>query len=529
MKLRPRPRPWLRVRLHGRSLRVRLLVLISTTLIVVCCAMALTTVLAERLFLMQGLDTRVHNAASRSQGGMGLNDETAADTNLNFLNERGQAVGTLAARYHSDGTISAAGAVTADGGLMTLSAEQIAVLADVPADGAVHTRSIPALGTYRVTRLADGGLPVLAGLPADGEFELIDKLIAAEAVVALLGLVAAGCACAVVIRRQLRPLGRVAATAVEVSRSPLGHGEVGGLTRVPQPDTDPGTEAGQVGAALNRMIDHVESSMAVRQQSEARMRRFLADASHELRTPLASIAGYAELANRGGRGGPATAIDLTRAWQRVASEASRMTGLVEDLLLLARLDEGRPLRSAEVDLTSLVAEAVWDARAAAGDGDARHWQVRLPDGPVLVMGDEERIHQVVANLLANARTHTPPGTAVVAEVAAAGGDCVVRVADDGPGIPAALLPAVFERFSRGDASRSRGAGGTGGGSGLGLAIVAAIVEAHGGSIAVDSVPGRTVFTVRMPNAARPAFEDTPVGRSGVWGRSPQRVRAEPGN
>lgn len=127
------------------------------------------------------------------------------------------------------------------------------------------------------------------------------------------------------------------------------------------------------------MIDHVEASLAVRQESEARMRRFLADASHELRTPLASIAGYAELANRG-----ATAVDLTRAWQRVSSEASRMTGLVEDLLLLARLDEGRPLESGEVDLTSLVAEAVWDARAAAGD--SHRWQVRLPSRPVVVPG-----------------------------------------------------------------------------------------------------------------------------------------------
>ena len=462
-------------------------------LVVVCAAMALTTILAERLFLMDSLDSRVSNTAARSQGGMQNRSGADDDTDLGFLNERGQAVGTLAARYHSDGTISVAEVVT-EGGLQALTAAQTAALADVPADGALHTRTVPGLGDYRVAHLTSDSLPVLAGLPLDAQQELINKLIAAEAVVAAAGLVMAGCACAVVIRRQLRPLGRVAATAVEVSRSPLGHGEVAGLTRVPEPDTDLGSEAGQVGAALNRMIEPVETSMAVRQQSEARMRRFLADASHELRTPLASIAGYAELANRGG-----SAIDLARAWQRVASEASRMTGLVEDLLLLARLDEGRPLESGEVDLTSLVAEAVWDARAAAGD--SHRWHVRLPARPALVMGDEARIRQVVANLLTNARTHTPPGTAVMAEVAEVGAECVVRVEDDGPGIPADLLPAVFERFSRGDASRSRGAGiavGSGAGSGLDLAIVAAIVEAHGGRIAVQSVPGRTVFTVRIP-------------------------------
>ncbi|MFE2427547.1 sensor histidine kinase [Streptomyces sp. NPDC059373] len=485
------------VSLRSSSLRVRLLVVISATLVVVCAAMALITILVGRHFVMDGLDSRVGIAAARSQGGVQNRSAPDDDTDLGFLNKSGQAVGTLAARYRANGTISAAEVVT-EGGPQTLTAAQSAALAAVPADGAVHTRTIPGLGAYRVVRLADTSRPVLAGLPLAAEQEFIDKLVAAEAVTAAVALALAGCACAVVIRRQLRPLGRVAATAVEVSRSPLGRGEVAGLTRVPEPDTDPGSEAGQVGAALNRMIEHVETSLAVRQQSEARMRRFLADASHELRTPLASIAGYAELANRGG-----SAIDLARAWQRVASEASRMTGLVEDLLLLARLDEGRPLESGEVDLTSLVAEAVWDARAAAGDG--HRWQVRLPSGPAVVMGDEARVRQVVGNLLANARTHTPAGTTIVAEVAEVGAECVVRVEDDGPGIPAELLPAVFERFSRGDASRSRGVV-PGGGSGLGLAIAAAVVEAHGGIIAAESVPGRTVFTVRIP-AGPPA----PVG------------------
>jgi two-component system OmpR family sensor kinase len=190
-------------------------------------------------------------------------------------------------------------------------------------------------------------------------------------------------------------------------------------------------------------------------------------------------------------------IEPTLAWRRVSAESARMTGLVEDLLLLARLDEGRPLHSAEVDLAALVAEAVWDARAA---GDTHNWQLALLlDSPALVVGDEARLHQVVANLLANARVHTPVGTTVVASVEATDASCTIRVRDDGPGIPQYLLPSVFERFTRGDASRSRG-NPTEGGSGLGLAIAEAVTAAHGGRIRVESAPGRTEFTLELPPA-----------------------------
>ncbi|MFE1802726.1 sensor histidine kinase [Streptomyces sp. NPDC059517] len=481
-----------------RSLRTRLLLFIGVTLVVVCAAMALTTVLAQRAYLIGNLDQRVTDAAERSQGG--LQRRTGDDTDLGFLNERGQAVGTLAARFDADadadadadgtGQVIAAQVVTDDGTQQTLTTAQRAALDGIATDGSLHTRTIPGLGTYRVTAIAGDGVPVLTGLPMDDVQDMIGGLVLIEAVAGALGLAAAGVVCAVVIRRQLRPLGRVAATAVEVSRVPLGRGAVTGLTRVRERDTYPGSEAGQVGAALNRMIDHVESSLAERQRSEERMRRFLADASHELRTPLASIAGYAELMNRGTQ-----RIEPTLAWRRVSAESARMTGLVEDLLLLARLDEGRPLQSSEVDLAALVAEAVWDARAAGGGHD---WQLALLlDTPALVRGDEARLHQVVANLLANARVHTPAGTTVVASVEATEAHCVIRVRDDGPGIPAHLLPAVFERFTRGDVSRSRNTPADGG-SGLGLAIVAAIASAHGGHIDVQSVPGRTEFTLTLP-------------------------------
>ncbi|MET9898669.1 ATP-binding protein [Streptomyces sp. NPDC006446] len=478
--------------------------------------MAFTTVLAQRACLLGDLDRRVGDAAERSQGGVPTGP--GVETDLAFLDEQGQPIGTIAARLDDDGAVIAAKVVSGSGGLRDLGAAQRSALAGIEADGSLHTRTVPGLGAYRVTALDGGGRPVLTGLPMDDVQDLIRGLVVVEGVVAAAGLTVAGCLCAIVIRRQLRPLGRVAATAAEVSRSPLGHGGGTGLTRVPERDADPASEAGQVGAALNRMIDHVESSLAERRRGEEetrrgeeRMRRFLADASHELRTPLASIAGYAELMNRGT--GP---VEPALAWRRVLAESARMTSLVEGLLLLARLDEGRPLPSAEVDLAALVAEAVWDARAA---GDHTWRLALLVDSPALVVGDEARLRQVVAGLLDNARAHTPAGTTVVTTVEATGASRTIRVRDDGPGIPASLLPRVFERFTRADPSRSRVSPGHGG-SGLGLAIAAAITTAHHGRIHAESAPGRTEFTVELP-AAEPvpragpaAGERTPAPRAG---------------
>ncbi|MFF1308082.1 sensor histidine kinase [Streptomyces sp. NPDC058307] len=489
---------------HTRSIRTRLLVFVSATLVVVCVAMGLITTLFQHAYLMGNLDDRVRDTAERALGGASLHPGSEDD--LTFLEETGQPVGMLSARLDQDGAVVSAAVVVQDAPTRELGTGQRTALAGIPADGTMHTRTVPGLGTYRVTVLTNGGVRVLAGLPLDDVQDMISGLVMIETGVAVAGLAVAGCVCAVVIRRQLRPLGRVAATAAEVSRAPLGHGEVTGLPRVPERDTDPGSEAGQVGAALNHLLDHVESSLAERQRGEERMRRsqehmrrFLADASHELRTPLASIAGYAELMNRG-----TDRIEPVLAWRRVSAESARMTGLVEDLLLLARLDEGRPLQSGEVDLAALVAEAVWDARAA---GSGHDWHLRLSaDTPALVTGDAARLHQVVANLLANARMHTPAGTRVTASVESADDRCVIRVRDNGPGIPPTLLPTVFERFTRADASRSREDANSGG-SGLGLAIVAAISAAHGGHLQVTSVPGRTEFTIELPAAMETVVEE----------------------
>jgi two-component system OmpR family sensor kinase len=363
-------------------------------------------------------------------------------------------------------------------------------LAGVPATGEITQVALgDDLGDYRVVSipLPDGTAAVTAAPLAQTQQTLLQIAMVTGAAV-LLALVVAGWAGAAIIRRNLRPLERVAATATRVSELELDRGEVDLAQRVPATDTDPRTEVGQVGAALNRLLDHVGSALAARHHSEMQVRQFVADASHELRTPLAAIRGYAELSRRSRQPVP---DEVGHVLRRVESEAQRMTTLVEDLLLLARLDAGRPLGHDPVDLTMLVVDAVSDAHAA---GPRHDWQLALPEEPVIVTGDEARLHQVLANLLANARTHTPEGTTVTVGVRAADGAAELTVTDGGPGIPAELQPHIFERFARGDSSRSRAAGSTG----LGLSIVHAVVSAHGGTVGVASEPGRTVFTVRLP-------------------------------
>jgi two-component system OmpR family sensor kinase len=296
-----------------------------------------------------------------------------------------------------------------------------------------------------------------------------------------------------VVERSLRPLTRLAATATQVSNLPLDSGEGHVPIRVAPGDANPASEVGQVGLAFNHMLDNVEGALAARHRSETKVRRFVADASHELRNPLASIRGYAELTRRGSEELPG---DAAHALNRIEAESERMSVLVQDLLLLARLDSEPTLDLQPTDLTEIVLNTVSDARAASTD---HTWSLNLPEEVVIGRADAHRLHQVVANLLANARTHTPPGTAVETALSAADGWAVISVTDNGPGVPAEIQDSVFERFTRADVSRVRQAGGSS--TGLGLAIVSAVVNAHGGRVDLESRPGHTRFTIRIPLAA----------------------------
>ncbi len=347
------------------------------------------------------------------------------------------------------------------------------------------------LGDYRVlagTSTRNNGAIVYVGLPQARQSGTVTNAFRTALVASILGLLAVGIGGAWLVKRNLRPLTRVAETATRVSQLHLSSGHVALAERVPEADTDPRTEVGRVGLALNELLDHVDEALNARHESEQRVRQFVADASHELRTPLASIRGYAELTRREREPVP---VGVVHAIGRVESEARRMSTLVDDLLLLARLDAGRPLEQGEVDLSEIVVNAVSDAHAAS----PQHiWRLELPDEPVLVRGDSARLHQIVANLLGNARVHTLPGTTVLTSLNREPGLVRLSVRDDGPGVPADQQAKVFQRFARGDSARSR----TGGSTGLGLSIVAAVAGAHGGSVELTSRPGDTTFSVLLP-------------------------------
>ncbi|GGR75423.1 two-component sensor histidine kinase [Streptomyces humidus] len=514
MSGRRRPRPQKRRAGKPRTLRTRLVVVSVTLIAVVCALIGTVTTLVLRDHLYGQLDGSLREAAMLVSGGPvggpggkgGAKSDGGAGSGVDVQRQRVTDIGKFVSQGPGprkalaatvvDGSITG-GKVgdkrTDDNDIPQMSAEdltgaQTRKLGSVAQDGERHTVEIPGLGTYRVQYIHGNNGDFYVGIPTSEADGTINTLILVEVSLTVAGLVAATLAGTVMVGVATRPLRKVAATATRVSELPLHTGEVNLSERVPETETDPHTEVGQVGAALNRMLNHVHGALHARQESETRVRQFVADASHELRTPLASIRGYAELTRRGREEvGP----DTRHALGRIESEAGRMTLLVEDLLLLARLDAGRPLQFEQTDLVPLVIDTVSDARAA---GREHVWRLELPDEPALAPADPARLQQVLVNLLANARTHTPPGTTVTARVRRRGPWLCVDVQDDGQGIPPALLPHVFERFARGDSSRSRNAGSTG----LGLAIVQAVATAHGGAVTVDSVPGQTVFTVHLP-------------------------------
>ncbi|MEW5812880.1 MAG: ATP-binding protein [Actinomycetota bacterium] len=390
-----------------------------------------------------------------------------------------------------------------DGDARSAPAEAAATVANLSwTDPQPRTVELPGMGWYRMVGRPTGPNEVLvtgvSRAPAwDAmvrETALVSAMTAVAVLVTALGTIA-------IVRFALRPLRRVAATAAAVAELPLDGDNHTIAPRVEAADTDPRTEVGMVGVTLNRLLDHVERSLGDVAASNRRMRQFITDASHELRTPLAAIHGYAELTRQDSAILPET---TEYSLARIEAEAQRMSALVGDLLLLARLDEGQDLQIADVDLTELVVDAVNDAAVSA---PTHRWRTAVPDGPVWVRADRAQLHQALANLLSNARVHTPAGTTVTTSIATDGPYAEMTVADDGPGIDTDLLPHLFGRFVRADKSRSRETGSFG----LGLSITASIVESHGGTVEAESRAGRTAFSVRLPASAAPVPAAPPSG------------------
>lgn len=487
------PRNW--------SLRARLIALMVALVAATSVVIGGVMFIAVRNVLWNQFDSAVQTAAQR------LNPHGRDDDGPTGSGYRD--AGTIEAFFGSDGTDVGSYYASPSAGPSLLPSKQLAAVSAAGVTRAPQTVPVPSHGDYRFIAFPGtiidtaGNLhsgTVLVGLPLSPLYKQIAALFGTIVAVVLGAIVLAALLAALIIRRAMRPLNRVARVASDVSRMQLDQGDVKLAERVPAADTNPHTEVGQVGAALNGLLDTVGTALEKRQASEAKLRTFVADASHELRTPLASIRGYAELTRR--FGGP-LGEDAQHNITRIESEAQRMTSLVEDLLLLARLDAQRELEESEVDLSRLLVDVVSDAHAAGRDHE---WDLDLPDEPVVVRGDDARLHQVFANLLANARVHTPAGTRVTVELKPPmHGAVVVLVHDTGPGIPTELRPNLFERFVRGDSSRNRRTGSTG----LGLSIVNAVVQAHHGTVSVDSTPGSTTFTVQLP-VHQPAAAKHPV-------------------
>ena len=328
---------------------------------------------------------------------------------------------------------------------------------------------------------------LIVAVPLTETTQTLARLLGIETAVFALVLAGLAVAAWLLIKRDLRPLEAMADTAGEIA--------AGDLTQRVAP-AEPRTEVGRLGLSLNAMLEQIEVAFAERAATEEKLRRFLADASHELRTPLTSIRGYAEVFERGAKDDPE---DLATAMRRIEEESRRMGVMVDELLLLARLGEGREPEREPVDLARVVADAVGDARAADAGRD-----ISL-DAPaeLVVTGDEHHLRQVVANLLGNARKHTPPDCPVHVRLLGEAGEAVLDVADEGPGLTPEVAAKVFEPFYRADKSRARQSGG----AGLGLAIVAAIVEAHGGSVALRTQPGDgATFSMRLPLSSSQVWE-----------------------
>ena len=457
----------------GWSLRRRLVMAVVLLVVVITTASGLITSLALQRSLEDSLDEKVADTASRALR------SPRGDGRMNRFDPGGnRGIGGDFLLLAVSGNTALTNTVyTHDGDETSLNAQQVEALLDSGLGSRPTTVDLGGkLGRYRLIATSTDSATLVSGLPTAEMEHTVQQVRLLTATLTGGGLVLIAIATTIIVRRNMRPLERVAGIATRVSTLPLSTGDGAVAERVPWADTDRRTEVGQVGAAVNDLLDHIDTSLRARASGEAKLRHFVADASHELRTPLASIRGYAELTRREPEPVPEA---VRHALDRVQSEAERMTTLVEELLMLARLDTNRESVRERVDLTRIVLDATGDAHAA---GPRHVWQLDLPDQAVEVDGDPAQLTQVVVNLLGNARTHTPPGTTVVTRLAPGPqpGTVTLEVTDDGPGIPAQFRDLIFDRFSQADRSR------TGGSTGLGLSIVQAVVRAHGGTVEVES-------------------------------------------
>lgn len=426
-----RPRTW--------SLKWQLLTTLLGLLTLVCCVVAAGTFVALRRYLIRQLDAQVVDAGWRSVmlyalGPPPLPDGSrpvTAGPGPDFLDAPGQASGTIGAVLSPSGSVQDAAVVTESGARQSVSSGAWNQLSGI-GNSVPLSMDIDGLGGYRVIKVAlPDGQSVVTGLPTGALDTVIASTLTMMALIVAAAFVVVSVAGTLLIRRQLTPLTAMAVSARGIAETETTDDNFCVPTHVVQiPKESQFTEVGQVGSALNLMMDRIAEAMQARRDSELRVRQFVADASHELRTPLTAICGYAELALRENRG---VSSPVGHAMDRIYSEGRRMSLLVEDMLLLAHLDAGRPLDNDVVDLAQLAIDAARDAHVS---GPQHTWELELPDRAVIVNGDKARLHQVLTNLLSNARVHTPPGTTVVTSVVSAdSGGASLMVRDNGPGIP----------------------------------------------------------------------------------------------
>ena len=473
------------------TLQRKLLLALIGSLALICTVIGLALNTGMRQSMSMQLQEQLSFASERAAT---YSAEIGRDAPTGTLFAPGQASGTLNAKMVSGYLFSGAVLDSKTGERKDITGDDAQLLATLKLDGPPVIQSL-SIGDYLLSAQKDpgsGGV-LITGLPTAPNERTLAALGVLTITVSLAGLFAIGLIGSLIIRRSLASLQRVSAVASSVANAELDPGTVALEARVAPEDSIPGTESGDVGHALNALLDNVATAFAAREASEAQMRQFVADASHELRTPLSAIRGYTELMS-------ATehfSDDGQRSLNRVLEQSTRMSSLVENLLLLARLDEKHQLKTSEVDLSQLASEITEDFRITAPD---HQWATEIPEEPMKILADAGALRRVITNLLANARKHTSTGNTVTVALHRdlAAHEAVLSVTDTGEGIDPDFLPHVFKRFTRADAARS-GADGT---TGLGLPIAQAIVEAHQGSISVASEPGNTVFTVRLPLPAQ---------------------------